>query len=143
MLFTYSCEIISKYDDCNDEIKSSLQQYTFNTNGGTVAITIKNSRWKMESMYINNREITYPIDCNYDFTEYPDYPIVITCSILPNSHYNEPTLIKGQWFTLLKEESQTLTIIVTPNEIGETRWLQVNLVAGDCVTSVEITQLAQ
>ncbi|MDR0611914.1 MAG: hypothetical protein LBG45_00210 [Dysgonamonadaceae bacterium] len=145
ILSVYSCDKTELEGIAKDSIKPSLREYSFDADGGSVTITTEGSRWFMNGMYINGYGETYPLHlCGIEYSEYSDiYPYKVNCDIFADERGLEPKTVEHLWFSITRENLQTLIIEFKPNDTQQKKWIQLNLNDRNYSTSITVSQSAE
>ena len=131
----YGCEHDEPDGRWRDIIKFSTTELFFNAQGGSSVITSKGNWWWILSyMYID--------DINYDLCEDSEY--VFVSEREPYDGSVEPIKkIESPWFTITKENKQTLSFSIKQNDTGKARKFELMVEAGNYFSSITVTQAAE
>ncbi|GHU96404.1 hypothetical protein FACS1894156_7450 [Bacteroidia bacterium] len=129
-----------------DTIKLSTTELTINSNGGIETVTSEGKYWHIEhSICIGEKWYGIGTDNGVEWylffgTEGNYEKFVVEMDSL--STYNI-VKIKGPWFTISKETSQSITFSILPNTTENVRTLILNIHDRNYGTGIIVTQTAE
>jgi hypothetical protein len=128
---------VSPIGKWGDIIKFSTTELSFGVEGGTLSVTSEGKYW-INGLFFNEKYITGY--CHEDIKEYEG--IKYLCDDFWGESYEKPELsqFEGEWFIITKTSFYQLVFTLKPNDTGKSRWLRLDVSAGDYFTSIKVNQ---